>query len=134
LATPTQSAPYDRITSVAVFEHIVDLPVVVAHAALLLAPEGHLRTAIPNESTILWRMGTMVTGREFERTHGLDYRVLMAFEHVNTADEIEAVLTEFFGTSRCTVLGVSKRVALYRFYDCSSPLRARAESYLRLNS
>lgn len=127
-----QSAPYDRITSVAVFEHIVDLPIVVAHAALLLAPDGHLRTAIPNEGTFLWRLGTMVTGYEFRMRYGLDYEVLMRFEHLNGAAEIEDVLKEFFGRMRCSVLGVSRGIAFYRFYDCSSPLKAKADQYLNL--
>ena len=87
---------YQRITSVATFEHITNLPTVVAKAALLLAQNGTLRVSIPNEGTLLWRMGTMVTGFEFRRTYGLDYQVLMRHEHVNTAEEIEAVIHYFF--------------------------------------
>ena len=42
---------YDRITSVATFEHILNLPEVVAKCALLLNENASLRVAIPNEGT-----------------------------------------------------------------------------------
>jgi len=58
---------YDRITTIATFEHIVDLPLIVAKAALLLNKKGHLRVAMPNEGTIMWKLGAMVTGYEFKK-------------------------------------------------------------------
>jgi hypothetical protein len=123
--------PYDRITNVAVFEHIMDLPVVVAHSALLLTPTGTLRVAIPNEGTLLWKLGTMVTGQEFKRKYGLRYEVLMRYEHVNTANDIEQVLHVFFGSLRCKVFGLCKSLGFYRFYECSKPNTERAEQFLR---
>ena len=113
--------PYDRITNVAVFEHIMDLPLVVAQAALLLKPEGTLRVAIPNEGTPLWKLGTKVTGHEFKKRYGLKYETLMRYEHVNTAADIEAVLQVFFAQTRCRVFGLCKSLGFYRFYECSSP-------------
>lgn len=112
---------YDRITSVATFEHIMNLPFVVAKAALLLNENGHLLTAIPNEGTIMWKLGTKVTGYEFRKRYGLDYQVLMKYEHVNTAKDIEDVLKYFYNNVRCSVFGISKGLAFYRFYDCSKP-------------
>jgi hypothetical protein len=123
--------PYDRITNVAVFEHIMDLPVVVARSALLLKPEGTLRVAIPNEGTILWRLGTMVTGQEFKRRYGLNYQVLMRYEHVNTAADIEGVLKVFFANAKCQVFGVCKALGFYRFYECSGPNVIAAREYLK---
>jgi len=120
---------YDRITSVATFEHIMDLPFVVAKAAMLLNENGHLRTAIPNEGTIMWKMGTLVTGYEFKKRTGLDYSTLMQYEHVNTAKDIEQVLKYFFKNVKCAVLGLNKRLAFYRFYDCSNPYIERVERY-----
>lgn len=127
---PSQNR-YDRITSVAAFEHLEDLPAVVARAALLLKEEGTLRTSIPNEGRLGWRLGTMVTGSEFRMRFGLDYQVLMRHEHVNTADEIEEVLTHFFKKNKRTMFGVGKTFAFYRFYESRDPDRARAEQYLR---
>jgi trans-aconitate methyltransferase len=110
---------YDRVTSIATFEHIMDLPFVVAHGASHLTEGGTMRVAIPNEGTIMWRLGTMVTGAEFKKKYGLDYQLLMKYEHVNTADDIEAVLKHFFHTVKCSVFGISKSLAFYRFYECS---------------
>ncbi|MEZ0239390.1 MAG: class I SAM-dependent methyltransferase [Chloroflexota bacterium] len=125
------AARYDRITSIAVFEHIPDLPPVVARAALLLADGGTLRVGIPNEGTILWRLGTLVTGFEFKRRYGLDYQVLMRYEHVSTADEIEAVVRLYFGDMKRSVLGLNRRLAVYRYLEAREPLRSEAASALR---
>lgn len=126
-----KDARYGRITSVAAFEHLEDLPAVVARAALLLEEGGTMRTSIPNEGRFGWRLGTMVTGAEFRMRFGLDYQVLMRHEHVNTADEIEAVLSHFFKKNARTMFGFGKTFAFYRFYESSMPDRVRAEAYLK---
>jgi len=125
-----EKVSYDRITSIATFEHILDLPRVVAKAALLLNENGHLRVSIPNEGTILWKLGTKITGYEFEKDYGLDYRILMKYEHVNTADEIEHVITYFFRNIKCSVMGVNRKLAFYLFFDCSNPNLDVARNYL----
>lgn len=113
---------YDRIISIATFEHIMNLPFVVAKSATLLNEKtGHLRVGIPNEGTIMWKLGTKVTGFEFKKKYGLDYQILMQYEHVNTANDIEQVLDYFFENITCSVFGISKELAFYRFYDCSNP-------------
>jgi hypothetical protein len=109
---------YDRIVSIATYEHLERLPDIVARAGLLLADEGVMRVAIPNEGTILWRLGTAITGAEFRIRYGLDYQVLMRHEHVNTADEIEAVLRWYFHDVRVAVCGIHRRLAFYRFLEC----------------
>jgi hypothetical protein len=88
---------YDRIISIATFEHICDLPAVVSRCGRHLAEEGCLRIAIPSEGTILWKLGyKLTTGLEFKRKYGLEYETQMRHEHVNTAAEIEEVLRYFF--------------------------------------
>jgi len=124
------AGPYDRITNIAVFEHIMDLPVVVAQAALLLNPHGSLRVAIPNEGTLLWHLGTKISGHEFKKRYGLEYQVLMRYEHVNTAADIEGVLYVFFGRNVCKVMGLCKSLAFYRFYECKAPRVDVAREYL----
>ncbi len=126
-----EDARYDRITSVATFEHICDLPVVVARAGLLLEEGGTLRTSIPSEGTFLWTLGwQLTTGLEFRVRHGLDYGTLMRHEHVNNAAEIERVLDHFFRSRRCRVFGLSRGISLYRFYEHSDPDRDRCRTYL----
>ena len=125
------SAKYDRITSIATFEHILDLSQVVAKCALLLNKNGVLRVAIPNEGTILWKLGwKFTTGIEFKKKYGLDYEILMKHEHVNTADEIEEVLNHFFKKTKCSCFGLGKKMSFYRFYECFIPNVELAERYL----
>jgi len=122
---------YPRITSVATFEHISDLPVVVAKAALLLEKGGELRTSIPNEGTIMWKLGSMITGFEFKKMYGLDYSVLMQHEHINTAREIESVLKYFFRETKLKYFGLNKYLAFYVFIENKEPDVERAKAYLK---
>lgn len=128
----SEEKKYDRITSIATFEHITDLPKVVAKTCILLNPEGNLRISIPNEGSFLWKIGWMfTTGFEFKIKYGLDYGVIMKHEHVNTAKEIEEVLQYFYSIIKCYCFGINKKMALYRFYECSSPNIDNAKEYLK---
>jgi hypothetical protein len=124
---------YDRITSVAVLEHVCNLPDVVARCALLLADGGAMRSSIPSEGTWLWTLGWMMTtGLEFRLRYGLNYGELIAHEHINTADEIEEILEYFFTRNRCRCLGLSRRHSFYRYYESSGPDKTRCRDWLGL--
>jgi len=125
------SQKYDRVISVATFEHILDLPKVVAKSCLLLNSKGSLRTSIPNDGTVLWGLGwRLTTGIEFRLRYGQDYGIMMRHEHVNTAAEVEEVLNYFYAVNKSQVFGLSKGIAFYRFYESSEPNVKRAEKYL----
>jgi hypothetical protein len=125
------SKRYDRITSIATFEHITDLPKVVAKTCILLNDGGTLRVAVPNEGTWLWKLGwKLSTGLEFRIRFGLDYGILMRHEHVNTAREIEEVLKHFYSKVSCSCLGISRKFAFYLFFECSRPDLKAANEYL----
>ena len=122
---------YDRIVSIATFEHICDLPRVVAQAGLLLFPDGSLNIGIPSEGTVLWKLGyTLTTGLEFKRKYGLDYDVLMRHEHVNTASEIDFVLRHFFAHIDRSVFGIAPSLSLYQFFRCAGPRLELCSEYL----
>jgi hypothetical protein len=111
---------YERIISVAAFEHYANLPDIVSCCSDLLVPGGKLRVAIPSEGALLWTLGwKLTTGLEFRRRYGLDYSVLMKHEHVNTATEIEAVLRAFFSTVKRSLLGITANLSFYQFFECS---------------
>ena len=113
---------YNRITSVASLEHICDLPLVLARAARLLAPDGTLRAAIPSEGGFLWTLGWMATtGLEFRLRHGLDYGQLMAHEHVNNAREIETLVRALFEEVEVKSFGLGRQLSLYRFIAAKRP-------------
>jgi hypothetical protein len=123
---------YERITSVAVLEHICDLPVLVASSALLLTSGGTFRAGIPSEGTILWRLGWQTTtALDFRARYNLDYKVLMRYEHVNRANEIEEVLRYFFAHTRTSVFGLIRSLSFYQFFACSKPRLDRCDAYLK---
>lgn len=123
---------YERITSIAVLEHICDLPVLIARSALLLAEGGSFRAGIPSEGTVLWRLGwQLTTALDFRARHNLDYNVLMKYEHVNTAREIEDVLRYFFRVTDGSVFGLMRSLSFYQFFACSQPRLDRCSDYLQ---
>ena len=131
IAEVPEESRYDRITAVATFEHICNLPEVIARAGLLLQERGCLRTSIPSEGTFLWALGwKMTTGIEFRLRYGLDYGTLMRHEHVNTAVEIEGLLRHFFRRVRGQVFGISRSISLYQFYECRDADLDRCRAYL----
>jgi hypothetical protein len=127
-----QDARYDRITSVATFEHICNLPEVIARSGLLLSGRGTLRVSIPSEGTPLWTLAwRLTTGLEFRIRHRLDYGLLLKHEHVNSAREIESLLRYFYREVTRKVLGLSRGVSVYQFYQCGRPDLERCRAYLK---
>jgi hypothetical protein len=125
------TASYKRIVSIATFEHITNLPQVVAKAGLLLGENGQLRVSIPSEGELLWKWAQAIsTGLEFRLKYKLDYNVLIQCEHINTAGQIEEVLSYFFNEVDCSLFGFSKKLSLYQFYGCSLPDLYKCRAYL----
>jgi hypothetical protein len=126
-----ETQKYDRIISIATFEHICNLPEVIARAGVLLNPRGVLRVSIPSEGTFLWTLGwKLTTGLEFRIRYGLDYGLLMRYEHVNTAREVEDLLRYFFNDINVAVFGLSKKLSLYQFYKCACPQIEKCHEFL----
>ena len=94
---PSSVPVYDKVVSVAVLEHLEDLPSVVAASALLMRPSGTFAAGIPSEGGKLWEASwRATTGRAFRRRFNLDYSILMGWEHINSAREIQMVLNDLF--------------------------------------
>jgi SAM-dependent methyltransferase len=124
---------YDRIVSVATFEHILNLPDVVSRAAILLNNGGCLRVAIPSEGEFLWGLGwRLTTGIEFRIKYGIDYGELMRYEHINSAREIKKILNYFFEVSVVKSFGVGEMLSFYQFIECRNPNIERCKDFLRL--
>jgi len=89
---------YDCILSIAVLEHLTDLPFILARSALLLAEGGSFRAGFPSEGGIAWGAAwRLTTGLKYRWDRGLDYGAIMRHEHVNTATEILTLLRYFYG-------------------------------------
>ena len=100
-----KSKKYFRIVSIAVLEHILNLPDVVAKAGLHLEEEGCFRVGIPSEGEPLWKLGwKLTTGLEIKLRYGLDWGEYLKHEHVNTSSEIEEILGYFFETINRKIL------------------------------
>ena len=96
---------FDRIVSIAVLEHMTDLPTEVARAALLLKNEGLFCAGVPSKGSLLWYLAWKYgTGTAFRLRTGLDYSIVMRHEHLNSLEEVEQVVHWFF-----------KDVKTYRF-------------------
>lgn len=88
---------YAKIISIAVLEHLEDLPRLVAKSALLLQDDGVAIHGIPNEGGLLWYLAWRFgTGLSFRFRTGKSYKPLMHYEHINNAEEILHVLNMFF--------------------------------------
>lgn len=124
---------YDRIFSVAVLEHIEDLPRALAQCAVLLKDTGVFQAGIPSEGGFLWGLSwRCTTGLAFKLRTGLNYQTVMQHEHLNTAPEIMKLISYFFGS--CVVKGFpynAHHASFYRYIEATSPLKDRAYAYLR---
>lgn len=92
-----QEPAYDQVISIAVLEHLTDLPFLLARSALLLREGGSLRAGFPSEGGLLWGLAwRCTTGVAYRLKRGLDYGAIMRHEHVNSAREILLLLRYFF--------------------------------------
>jgi len=90
-------ASYARVASIAVLEHIPNLPPVLARMALLTRQDGVLVTGIPSEGAFAWQTAWQYgTGPAFKKRFGLDFGTFQRFEHVNNAAEIELLTRHLF--------------------------------------
>lgn len=121
IADIKEDAVYDRIVSIATFEHVLNLPEVVEKSKKLLKEDGVLRVSIPNEGSFLWTLGwRLTTGLEFAIKYRADYAHLMRYEHVNNASEIENILKYYFSDVKVKYFGLGPVFSLYRFYECQN--------------
>lgn len=123
---------YDRIVSIAVLEHLCDLPQIVARSGLLMRDGARFCAGIPCEGELMWELAWRYgTGPSFKRRTGLDYEVLMRHEHVNTSDEIIQVVHYFFDSVHVSRFPLPVRHgSLYAYIEARQPNLDRCKSYL----
>jgi len=136
IAEIPDTARFDRIVSVAVLEHIPDLPHAIARAGLLLEEGGTFAAGIPSEGGFLWGFSWRVSvGLAARIKHGLDYGDLMRHEHVSMAPEIIAVVRHFFRNCDVTRFPFPfHHMSLYSCIIASGPMRERCLEYARPRS
>ncbi len=122
---------YDRIISIAVLEHLVDLPFVIADCGLRLAEGGELRAGIPTEGGFLWSLGwRSTTGLSFRLRTGLSYEPYIRHEHVNLAEEVIAIVGYFFQRLEFQRFPLPmKHLSLYTALRASCPYLDRCAAF-----
>jgi hypothetical protein len=127
---------YDRVISVAVLEHMLDLPLEIALSGTHLEENGLFSAGIPSEGGWLWKMAWKYgTGIAYKRRTGLDYAVVMRHEHVNNASEIISCIRYFF--NKVTVKRFplpSKNLSLYTAIKATNVNKSRCECFIKLRS
>jgi hypothetical protein len=123
---------YDQIVSIAVLEHLTDLPSALARSGLLLRRGGEFRAGFPSEGGLLWGLAwRCTTGIAYRLKHGLDYGALMRHEHVNSAVEILTLLGWFF--ARVEIRRFPLRWTHLSFYTVATaalPVEERCRAWL----
>jgi hypothetical protein len=127
---------YDCVFSVAVLEHLVDLPFVLARAGLLLRADGTFRAGFPSEGGLLWGLAwRLTTGIQYRIKRGLDYGAIMRHEHVNTAKEILLLLNYFYEHVEIARFPLPfGHLSLYTTAIARSPRLDRCQSFHALRS
>lgn len=123
---------YDRVISIAAFEHIEALPEVLARIGLLLGDGGQLRVGIPSEGGFLWGASwRCTTGLLYRLRTGLPYAPLMRHEHVNDAAEIIALIRHFFADVEVRRFPLPLlHLSFYSFIAARGPRHGLCEDYL----
>ena len=123
-------ARYARILSIAVLEHMTDLPRDVGLAVRHLEDDGLFQAGVPCEGCLLWGVAwRLSTGLAFRLRTGLSYAPLMRHEHVNRFNEILAVLEYLFARVMVRFFPLPTRhLAFYAYLECSAPRRDRAQA------
>ena len=113
---------YDKILSIATFEHILNLPKEINLCKKFLNKNGVLQIAVPCEGEMAFKLGWMLsTGIAFKLKHKLNYSKLMQYEHVNSLKEISVLLNNNFIVSkfeRSPLLLPIKNFSFYAYFEC----------------
>lgn len=123
---------YARIISVAVLEHLEDLPSEIARCCLLLKQDGIFQAGIPSEGGFLWWLGwRSTTGITYWMRNRLDYGILMRHEHLSTAPEIITILRSLFGHVSVRRLPLPlHHLSLYAYIEARQPRKELAARIL----
>ena len=126
-----QSASYDCIFSVAVLEHLTDLPFILARSGLLLRQGGTFRAGFPSEGGLLWGLAwRLTTGLEYRLRRGLRYGAIMRHEHLNTASEILTLLDYFYQRVEISRFPLPvEHLSFYTTATASAPRLNRCKSF-----
>jgi len=124
---------YDKIISIAVLEHVEDLPNLIALSATLLKNNGIFRSSIPSEGGVLWGLSWRISvGIQAKIKYGLDYSELMKYEHINDAEEIIEIIKYFYQDVKIERFPFNhNHLSLYTYINASNPDILKCNKFLK---
>lgn len=87
---------FDRLIATHVLEHIYQPHLAIKEWARVVRDGGTLSVLIPTDPGIAWRMGRHLGPRKNAIAHGIAYDYVMAREHVNSCNNLIALLRHYF--------------------------------------
>lgn len=90
---------FDRVVAVHVLEHIYQPHLALKEWRRVLKPGGVLSILIPTDPGMAWRLGRHLGPRKNAIAQGIAYDYVMAREHVNSCNNLIAILRHYFPNS-----------------------------------
>lgn len=91
---------FDRLVATHVLEHIYQPHLVLKEWFRVLKHGGVLSILIPTDPGIAWRLGRHLGPRKNAIAQGIAYDYVMAREHVNSCNNLIAILRHYFPKSK----------------------------------
>lgn len=91
---------FDRVVATHVLEHIVHPHLAIKEWCRVLKHGGVLSILIPTDPGIAWRIGRHFGPRKRALAEGIAYDYVMAREHVNSCNNLVALLRHYFPNSK----------------------------------
>lgn len=87
---------FDRLVAVHVLEHIYQPHLALKEWLRVLKDRGVLSILIPTDPGLAWRLGRHLGPRKNALAQGIAYDYVMAREHVNSCNNLVAILRHYF--------------------------------------
>lgn len=127
IADIKSTVKYNRVISIAVLEHLDNLPNILSKSIKHMSNGGVFACGVPSVGGFLWGLAwRLTTGLEFKIRTGLNYSELQRHEHLNEVWEIETILKYYFKDVKIQRLGFGKHLSLYTFIECMNPKKLKS--------
>lgn len=93
---------FDRVIAAHVLEHIYRPHLALKEWCRVLKNNGVLTVLIPTDPGLAWRLGRHFGPRKNAIAHGIAYDYVMAREHVNSCNNLVAILRHYFPRAKET--------------------------------
>lgn len=91
-----QDNSFDRLIAAHVLEHIYQPHLVLKEWIRVIKNGGILSILLPTDPGIAWRVGRCLGPRKNAIAQGIEYDYIMAREHVNSCNNLVAILRHYF--------------------------------------